>query len=886
MSATRRRLSIIALCAALVALVLVLVGFSSVALATSVQISGTITYQNGQPADGSTITILDSSTKAEVIPETVVHASYLVSVEQGIYDIVIKAPPSSGLQGTTLLQTPVSASRVIDCVLVPADILTLSGTIHDAGGEPVVGVQVALAGATSTYRSTATNALGHYDMELAPGDYQQVQVYGNCSPSTYMSLLDSIPLSIQQNTERDLVLPVYDLTVMVVDSQGTPVSGVQVGHSNDWESSMTIDGLTWNGGLMDSGVTEDGIVRLKALPTTSQPLPVSAQPPADSPFIATTSAVELSESETVVLALQFGRPITVFTLLGEVEVGVGDSVAVGGWFTTLSTGPFSATVDYDDGSGPQTLPLNADKTFGLSHAYGDPGTHEVTVRVEDQDGTVGLGTLSVTVLSPVPSGPPTADAKTLTLAQGGSGTVAPTGSDPDGDVLTFSLAGQPGHGTVVVNADGSFTYTPAGGYVGLDSFTYTASDGKLTSLPATVSITVSPAIDLSGAKIAAIPNQTYTGSPLAPALTVTLKGKTLVNGADYAAAYPDNLKVGTATATVTGIGSYVGTKSATFKIVAAKLNAAAITPIPDRTYTGSAITPALEVTYSGHRLNPNTDYVFAYSNNVDAGGAKATITGIGGYTGTKSASFKIVPADISGATIDPISGQTYTGSPLTPAPTVTWNETTLVPSTNYKVAYSGNTNAGSATVTITGKGNFTGTNQTTFAISPASISGASVAAVADQAYTGSALTPSLAVTWNGKTLKSGTAYTAIYSNNVSLGTATVNITGINNFAGSVTTTFAVVPAKLTGVKSKAGTAAGTVLVSWSQTDGGVTGYEVDSATSSDGTYTSAGQTSQLSMAVATLTSGKTYYFEVRAYVVIAGTAYYGAWSKVVSATAK
>jgi hypothetical protein len=40
------------------------------------------------------------------------------------------------------------------------------------------------------------------------------------------------------------------------------------------------------------------------------------------------------------------------------------------------------------------------------------------------------------------------------------------------------------------------------------------------------------------------------------------------------------------------------------------------------------------------------------------------------------------------------------------------------------------------------------------------------------------------------------------------------------------------------------------------------------------------------MAVATLTSGKTYYFEVRAYVVIAGTAYYGAWSKVVSATAK
>ena len=78
----------------------------------------------------------------------------------------------------------------------------------------------------------------------------------------------------------------------------------------------------------------------------------------------------------------------------------------------------------------------------------------------------------------------------------------------------------------------------------------------------------------------------------------------------------------------------------------------------------------------------------------------------------------------------------------------------------------------------------------------------------------------------------------------------------------------------------------SVLVSWSQADGGVTGYEVDSATSSDGTYASAGHLSQLSVTIASLTSGKTYYFEVRAYVVIAGTTYYGAWSKVVSAAAK
>jgi hypothetical protein len=322
------------------------------------------------------------------------------------------------------------------------------------------------------------------------------------------------------------------------------------------------------------------------------------------------------------------------------------------------------------------------------------------------------------------------------------------------------------------------------------------------------------------------------------------------------------------------------------KVAAANLNGAVITPIPAQTYTGSAITPAVEVTYSGQTLTPNSDYLVAYSNNVDAGGAKATITGIGRYTGTKVVSFKIVPANIAAAMIDNIPSQTYTGSALTPAPKVTWNGTTLILGTDYKAAYSANTNSGSAAVTITGKGDLTGTNQTTFVISPASISGASVAAVADQEYTGSALTPFLAVTWNGKTLKSGTAYTVTYSNNVNFGTATVTITGINNFAGSVTTTFAVVPGKVTGIKAKAGSAAGTVLVSWSQADGGVTGYEVDSATSSDGTYASAGHLSQLSVTIASLTSGKTYYFEVRAYVVIAGTTYYGAWSKVVSAAAK
>src|SRR5262249_27212888 len=68
-------------------------------------------------------------------------------------------------------------------------------------------------------------------------------------------------------------------------------------------------------------------------------------------------------------------------------------------------------------------------------------------------------------------------------------------SDIDSPALTAALVSGPSHGTLTLNANGSFTYTPASNYNGPDSFTYKASDGSLTSNVATVSITVIPVND-------------------------------------------------------------------------------------------------------------------------------------------------------------------------------------------------------------------------------------------------------------------------------------------------------------------------------------------------------------------------------------------------------
>jgi VCBS repeat-containing protein len=91
--------------------------------------------------------------------------------------------------------------------------------------------------------------------------------------------------------------------------------------------------------------------------------------------------------------------------------------------------------------------------------------------------------------------PPTATADAYQASQGATLTVTTPGvlgndSDPDGDAITAVLDTQPTHGTLALNADGSFTYTPTPSFVGNDTFTYRASDGALNSVSTTVTITV------------------------------------------------------------------------------------------------------------------------------------------------------------------------------------------------------------------------------------------------------------------------------------------------------------------------------------------------------------------------------------------------------------
>ena len=253
--------------------------------------------------------------------------------------------------------------------------------------------------------------------------------------------------------------------------------------------------------------------------------------------------------------------------------------------------------------------------------------------------------------------------------------------------------------------------------------------------------------------------------------------------------YSNNKNVGTATISITGIGDYTGTITKNFNIVARDISDTTIGSIPNQTYTGNSISALPVITYNGATLTKGTDYTLTYSNNVNVGTGTVTITGKGNFKGTTSKTFSISARAMSDTSVANVSSQTYTGNGISPLPTITYNNKTLKKDTDYTLSYSNNINAGTATITITGKGNFTGTTSKTFSISARAMSDTSVANISSQTYTGNVISPLPTITYNNKTLKKDTDYTLSYSDNINAGTATITITGKGNFTGMTSMTF-------------------------------------------------------------------------------------------------
>ena len=193
----------------------------------------------------------------------------------------------------------------------------------------------------------------------------------------------------------------------------------------------------------------------------------------------------------------------------------------------------------------------------------------------------------------------------------------------------------------------------------------------------------------------------------------------LEEGEDYTLRYENNVNAGTASVFIDPIeGRSKNGKDKEFDIYAANLSDVTAQDISDKFYTGNEIEPELSLSFNGMDLVKNTDYEVIFENNDAVGTATAKIVGIGNYSGELSKDFNIIAALFSADTIAiaDIPDEEFNKLPHTPEPEVKMGDKVLVKDVDFEYSYGNNVNAGTANITVTGKGNYEGSVDSTFTI--------------------------------------------------------------------------------------------------------------------------------------------------------------------------
>ncbi len=207
------------------------------------------------------------------------------------------------------------------------------------------------------------------------------------------------------------------------------------------------------------------------------------------------------------------------TPVNDVPVTVGgaavtdEDTAVSGILSAADVDGDTLTFEIVDQPANGTVQLLSGGGFNYVPNENWSGVDEFTFRVSDGEAFSGKAVVEVTVIQ-VNDAPSVGNILLMDVVEDQSKSAAVWGSDVDGDALTFEVVAQPGHGAVVMNANGSFQYTPDADYFGPDSFSYRAFDGSLHSNTAAVSFAVEARDDV----------------PVAYAAHVTTDEDTTLNG--------------------------------------------------------------------------------------------------------------------------------------------------------------------------------------------------------------------------------------------------------------------------------------------------------------------------------------------------------------------
>lgn len=234
---------------------------------------------------------------------------------------------------------------------------------------------------------------------------------------------------------------------------------------------------------------------------------------------------------------------------------------------------------------------------------------------------------------------------------------------------------------------------------------------------------------------------------------------------------------------------------------------------------------------------PAEGYDVSGNKGINVNNYTAKVTGKGNFTGEATAQFSIVPADAQLFTLslDPTTF-VYTSAEQKPAVTVNDGDAVLVEDTDYTLAFENTINAGTAKVTATGKGNYSGTKEATYTIEAKAVEAEWIQEVQGIVYNGQVQQPTVSVAWGDLALVLDTDYSVEYANNTNAGQADIIITGKGNYTGTATGHFTIEKADITEVTAplaKVGlqyTGEAQVLIEAGSAIGGEMQYSLDGET--------------------------------------------------------
>lgn len=242
---------------------------------------------------------------------------------------------------------------------------------------------------------------------------------------------------------------------------------------------------------------------------------------------------------------------------------------------------------------------------------------------------------------------------------------------------------------------------------------------------------------------------------------------------------------------VKGIGEYAGAVGGVENVAIPHLDKCEIRPIEDTIYTGKTLTPEVEILYQGEIL-PNNLYTCEYKNNIEPGTATVTIIGDGNLQGTKEVTFEIyIPMSDVTLTYEKETVYKNTSYKILPTYNVSHEE--------YKVTYNAEyfdcKEVGMARARLTGTGVFRGTLEFEYEIVPQLLEEYYKHVTYPRVneyihmYTGLPIE----APYTAYNLTDDIHYKVSYENNVEPGIATITMTGIGNFTGTITMEFEIVP---------------------------------------------------------------------------------------------